>query len=94
MPINPDLTSLEYTARLLSAVMRQEVTADDLETNAEQFGVIVHKLIQSSNDNATVVFTFDGRRYHASVGLTNVAKAKLGQTVKTLANVQQPAQAR
>lgn len=91
VPIDPTLSAVEYTAALLSAVVRRPVTVDDLERLPDEFTAITYKLLQSSDRDETVSFNLAGRRYSACVGLTEIAQEKLGQAVDALAKVPQPA---
>lgn len=85
-----DLAPLDYTAQLLSKVVGGSLSAGDLEKDAEECAAIVNLLLDSSNQNKAVDFTFNGQSHRVSVGLTDVAKDKLEDAVRTLDNTREP----
>jgi hypothetical protein len=85
-----DLASLDYAAQLLSAVVGETLSASDLEQDAEQYAAILNLLVASSEDNKAVTFQLSGRLNRVSVGLTDVAKKKLRDAVRTLARNREP----
>jgi hypothetical protein len=85
-----DLAPLDYAAQLLSAVVREGVSAGDLEKDAEECVVILNLLLESSDQNKPVNFRFNGQSHRVSVGLTKVAKKKLGDATRTLASNREP----
>ena len=87
--IDPNLVSLDYAAELLSEVLQSRVEASDLEDNAHDFGMICRLMLESSGSGKTVNFNLGSQQYHVCVGLTRVAKTKLGETVSALAQVPQ-----
>lgn len=85
-----DLAPLDYAAQLLSAVVGESLSAADLRKDAEQCAAIVNLLLDSSNQNKAVNFKLNGRSHRVSVGLTAVAKRKLGDAARTLVSSREP----
>jgi len=88
--VDSDLAPLDYAARLLSKVVGKSLSADDLEKDAKECAAIVNLLLDSSDENKAVRFTLNGRPHRVSVGLTNIAKKKLGEAARTLASSREP----
>ena len=92
--VDPSLALFDYAAKLLSEVIGDTFTATDLEADADECARVINKLLQSSNQNKPVRFMLANQSYYVSVGLTEVAIQKLGETVVSLANVRRPAVAK
>jgi hypothetical protein len=84
------LAPLDYTAQLLSEIVGESLSADDLEGDARNCAVIANLLLDSSEENKAVKFKLNGRPHRVSVGLTEVAKKKLRAAARTLEGRREP----
>src|ERR1043165_784270 len=75
--VSDRLQPLQYSAQVLSAVVGEGVTVEDLEKKRKDYKGIIDKLLNSSEKDKEVTFEYHRKKFKVSIGLSEIAKRKL-----------------
>lgn len=70
---------LEFARQVLTSILKIEIPSDRMRGENQVFADIIDSLLKSHKNDETVTFSYKGREFKLSVGLTDNAVTKLEQ---------------